>query len=166
MKIKISKDTEILVFTGPESTGKTTCAQRLVNEYGFPLVEEYARTYLNNHGSDYTLDDVRKIASQQIKNEINTNEKYPLIVCDTDIVTLEIWALEVFGSSLEIKDGLISKKHYLLCYPDIPWESDPLRENPEDRLRLFERYEAYLVKIGASYTVLKDGGRNDLQIMH
>ena len=29
---------------------------------------------------------------------------------------------------------------YLLCYPDIPWEPDPLRENPDNREELFELY--------------------------
>lgn len=165
MKIKISKNTEILVLTGPESSGKTTCAQRLANKYQLPLVAEYARTYLNNHGSEYTLKDVHNIASQQVNNEVSMNNNYPLIICDTDIITIEIWALEVYGKSLEMKDDLMLKKHYLLCYPDIPWEPDPLRENPEDRMRLFVRYEALLVKIGASFSVLEGEDRNDLQLI-
>ena len=43
--------------------------------------------------------------------------------------------------------------HYFLCKPDIPWEPDPLRENPEDRERLFKLYERGLLEIGA-YNVL------------
>jgi nicotinamide riboside kinase len=27
-----------------------------------------------------------------------------------------------------------------LCAPDIPWEDDPMRENPDDRHLLFEKY--------------------------
>ena len=30
--------------------------------------------------------------------------------------------------------------HYLLCYPDVPWKEDPLRENPHDRKRIFDLY--------------------------
>lgn len=44
--------------------------------------------------------------------------------------------------------------HYFLCKPDIPWEPDPLRENPEDRKRLFKLYERDLLGLGASYNVL------------
>jgi len=164
MKINISEGTEILVFTGPESSGKTTCAERISKEFRIPLVEEYAREYLNRNGTKYSLEDIHKMASVQIKNEAKVHSNSSLIVCDTDIVTLEIWALEKFGTSLGITDKLVDKKHYLLCYPDIPWEPDPLRENPEDRLRLFERYEQYLKDLNASFTILKAKERNKLFI--
>lgn len=165
MKIEISKNTEILVFTGPESSGKTTSAENLAKEYRLPLVGEYARTYLNTNGHDYTLEDIQNIASQQIKNEVDSKRENPLIICDTDIITLEIWALEKFGRSLEIKDELILKKHYLLCYPDIPWEPDPLRENPEDRVRLFELYENYLANLDIPFSLLKSEDRNEIQLI-
>ena len=32
----------------------------------------------------------------------------------------------------------------LVCAPDIPWEYDPLRENRDDRDRLFDEYAAVL----------------------
>ena len=162
MKIKIPEGTEILVFTGPESSGKTTCAERIAKESQLPLVEEYAREYLNLYGIKYTLEDIQEMAIEQVKRETQTHRNNPLIVCDTDIVTLEIWALEKFGISLCFTDELIDKKHYLLCYPDIPWEPDALRENPDDRLRLFERYEQFLKDLSASFTILKSKERNEL----
>ena len=137
MKIDISIGTEILVFTGPESSGKTTCAKRISTEYQLPLVEEYAREYLTIHGSVYTFEDIRNIAVKQKELERQAHQENPLIICDTDIITLEIWALEKFGTSIGNVDELADKKHYLLCYPDIPWAPDPLRENPEDRHRIF-----------------------------
>ena len=45
--------------------------------------------------------------------------------------------------------------HYFLCSPDIPWEEDPLRENPKDRKRLFTLYENNLIEKGWPYSVLK-----------
>jgi len=165
MIINISPSTEILVFTGPESSGKTTCAERFSTIYQLPLVEEYARVYLTTHGSAYTFQDIQKIAQKQKELEIQTHQENPLIICDTDIVTLEIWALEKFDRSLEMSDILKSKKHYFLCYPDIPWEPDPLRENPEDRLRLFDRYQAYLKASEASFTVLKGDNKKELQLL-
>ncbi len=162
MKIDISKSTEIIVFTGPESSGKTTCAKQTSNEYQLPLVVEHAREYLTKNGPKYTLEDIHNIASIQIDAEISANNRNSLIICDTDLVTLEIWTSEVFGCYLGYKDELRDKKHYLLCYPDIPWKSDPLRENPKDRLRLFEVYEAYLRDSGVLFTILGEKERNKL----
>jgi nicotinamide riboside kinase len=160
MKIDFLESTEILVFTGPESSGKTTCAKRISTKNQLPLLEEYAREYLTLHGPKYTFEDIQNIASTQIGRESKLNSTSPLIICDTDIITLEIWALEKFGCSLGISDKLLRKKHYLLCYPDIPWEPDPLRENPKDRIRLFDRYEAYLNGLQVPFTVLKEYDRN------
>lgn len=164
MKIDIPRSTEILVFTGPESSGKTTCANRISNTHQLPLVLEYAREYLTIHGPLYTFKNIQKIAITQIERELESNKKNPLIICDTDIITLEIWALEKFGQSLGMNDALIDKKHYFLCYPDIPWEPDPLRENPKDRMRLFDRYENYLQNLQVSYTVLHESSRELLNI--
>ena len=47
---------------------------------------------------------------------------------------------------------------WLLCKPDLPWEPDPLRENPDDRERLFERYEELLDQLGKPYAVISGAG--------
>ena len=44
---------------------------------------------------------------------------------------------------------------YVLCKPDIPWEEDPLRENEDDRDKLFVRYEQLLQNLGLKYWVLQ-----------
>jgi len=44
--------------------------------------------------------------------------------------------------------------HYFLCKPDIPWEEDPLRENPKDRERLFFIYENQLKELNLPYSIL------------
>lgn len=164
MKIKICDSVEIIVFTGPESSGKTTCAERIARTNQLPLVEEYARDYLTIHGPDYTLDDIRKIATTQIENERETESTNSLIVCDTDIVTLEIWAQEKYNTSLNIHDHLSNKKHYYLCFPDIPWEADPLRENPNDRMRLFNIYKDYLENKNLSFTIVNEVQRTTLTL--
>lgn len=162
MTIELSKNTEIIVFTGPESSGKTTTAERISIQYQIPFVEEYARAYLNKNGSDYSLQDIHNIALGQVAQETKANENNALIICDTDLVTLDIWAIEKYGRSLDQEDKLINKKHYFLCYPDIPWEPDPLRENPKDRDRLFEKYKSYLQEIGAHFTILHEDDRINL----
>jgi nicotinamide riboside kinase len=42
-------------------------------------------------------------------------------------------------------------------YPDIPWEYDPLRENPHDRLELFEQFEYELKQFGKTYHIIQGG---------
>ena len=69
----------------------------------------------------------------------NLEEKF--LICDTAIHTVKIWSLEKFNKC----DPWIIKQtenynHYLLCSPDIPWKTDPFRENPKDRERIFEIY--------------------------
>lgn len=164
MTIELPKSTEIIVFTGPESSGKTTTAQQLAKTYRLPLVEEFARNYLKEHGPSYKFNDLQSIAIGQITNEVKSNANHPMSLCDTDLITIEIWALEKFGRSLNLIDDLIHKKHYLLCNPDIPWKPDPLRENPHDRIRLFERYKKYLDSIQTPYTILTKEDRANLII--
>tara|TARA_B100000609_G_C17022428_1_gene334411 strand:+ start:122 stop:310 length:189 start_codon:yes stop_codon:yes gene_type:complete len=49
-----------------------------------------------------------------------------------------------------------------LCYPDIPWEYDAQRENPNDRLALFKLYEEEIKKLKVNYIILKGSKENRL----
>ena len=56
----------------------------------------------------------------------------PLLLCDTDAITVRIWSEEKFGRcdprwSSSPRNGRTTG-HWLLCRPDIPWEPDQLRE--------------------------------------
>jgi len=41
---------------------------------------------------------------------------------------------------------------------DLPWEPDPLREHPGDRLRLFARYESELTRGPFRYSIVTGAG--------
>ncbi len=134
-----------IVLTGPESSGKTTIAQRLAIDFNAPLVTEFARTYLDLLKRPYDQSDLKKIAQGQVaaeKKAATTNP--PLLICDTDLWTILIWSEEKYGKV----DPYISKKIkeqktdlYLLLRPTLPWTYDPQRENPNDRNRLFQIYQ-------------------------
>lgn len=156
-----------IVITGPESSGKTTLAKELAHLLGVPLVLEYARSYLEVNGPVYSFKDLEAIAEQQLANERSMfAEGHEHVVCDTDILTLIIWAQEKFDlipdTWMSQYDSIGSESLYLLCSPDIPWEADPLRENPQDRWRLFHKYEQWLegkrnhVMVGGRYTREKE----------
>lgn len=125
-----------IVVTGPESSGKTTLAESIGGELNVPVVPEIARAYLTD--LHYQPSDLLEIARRQLQAEKQG------VVCDTDLQVIAIWWAERFGPVPQalgrMRTGL-DDRAYLLCRPDLPWEVDPLRENPDDRGRLFELYK-------------------------
>lgn len=152
-----------IVFTGPESTAKTSIIKRLTTEYSLPVVSEYARTYLEMSGMSYQKEDLDNIAKMQVYKELAAHLKNDLILCDTDILTIKIWSDKKYktasfhvNSMFEQNDW--SKKFYILCFPDTVWDADPLRESPFEREVLFNHYKKILDDKGARYKVLDSLG--------
>jgi nicotinamide riboside kinase len=58
-----------IVILGPESTGKSTLCEQLANHYNTLWVPEFARTYLLEHGMNYSYQDLLTIAKGQIALE-------------------------------------------------------------------------------------------------
>jgi nicotinamide riboside kinase len=150
--------TKYIVFTGPESSGKSTMAEDLSREMYLPCVPECARLYMRDK-RDYVQEDLYRIAIMQEAYEAQISSA--LVLCDTDLLTLYIWMVEVYGlCDLNWLSTLsLANKHYLLCTPDVPWEYDPLRENPHDRDRLYDVYKDTLDMLKLRYTVISG---NDL----
>jgi nicotinamide riboside kinase len=55
---------------------------------------------------------------------------------------------------------LRQRKHdlYLLCLPDIEWEPDPLRENPDDRWELLKTYRSELNALNVNFVEVEGTG--------
>ena len=58
-----------IVIIGPESTGKSFLSEQLAQHYKTVWCPEYAREYLRAHGTEYTYDDLLKIAQGQLALE-------------------------------------------------------------------------------------------------
>jgi len=145
-----------IAITGPESSGKTTLAVKLAQHYSIPVVHEFARTYLENNSGIYKKEDLTEIAVGQNQQWLN-HQNQPAIICDTEMLVIKIWSEVKFGSCDEEIKKLFNyqeMQHYFLCKPDIPWEYDPLRENPDNREELFLLYEHELIKNNLSYTTV------------
>ena len=155
-----------VVITGPESCGKTTLLESVKHLAEVEITEEFARYYLDDIKRPYQYEDIYSIALGQIAFEndaLESNKK--LIIQDTDLLTLKIWCEYKYKKchSLIIKE--LSKRLpslYILCYPDIPWEHDVQRENPNDRLALFKLYEEEIKKLKVDYIILKGSNENRL----
>lgn len=129
-----------IAITGPESSGKTTLTKALAEALGWRSAFEYAREYLENTNGAYGFDDLEKIAEGHF-DRIKGDDLD--IVVDTDFIVMKVWSDVRFGKTAEKIKELINRNLFdlhIVCMPDIPWEPDPLRENPMDRDVLLKHY--------------------------
>ena len=152
---------------GPESTGKSTLASYLAHRYGGVLVPEYAREYMEKRAcaSAYTYEDVVNIAQQQVQQLQNyihggITEEYRsnVVFFDTELIITKVWFLHKFGKCPDFVEKALHDYPmdvYLLCYPDMEWEPDPVRENPDIREYLFDWYEREIQALGIPYYIIR-----------
>lgn len=148
-----------IVLTGPESSGKTELTNSLSEYFKMPFVPEYAREYFNKKNKKYDLSDLLKINDAQTKLQKATNGE--MVFWDTDLITIIIWAKEKFNTNNEIFEKLLKENiphFYLLCNPDLKWEQDDLRENPNDRYRLLKEFQSILIKRRIPYAHIQGKG--------
>jgi NadR type nicotinamide-nucleotide adenylyltransferase len=132
---------------GPESTGKSTLAEKLAKHFADPWVPEVAREYLEKLDRPYAYEDLLQIGKQQIQleDELARGAKNYLF-CDTDLRVIQVWSQHRYGKVDPWVLEELERRTYdliLLCAPDLPWQSDPLREHPdlEIRQQFFEIYK-------------------------
>ena len=144
-----------LIITGPESTGKSTIAEYLSNALNIELIKEYSRFYLTEREGIYEFDDLQLMA-QKAYSIIDEKKDLNLIL-DTDILSYKIWSEVKYQKTshwIDEKMSCLSHNLYLLCYPDIQWVEDPLRESQHERHELFKKYEQKLIQYNASYFII------------
>lgn len=148
-----------IAFTGPESTGKTTLAAQLAEEFCSIWVPEYARGYLEDLGNkNYSEEDLLNILEGQLSSmEIARTADTPFVFFDTECLVLKIWFEDKFGYSNQAIEKAWKEQDmdlYVLCDTDVSWTYDPLRENPDDRDRLLELYKKELDAADRKYLLL------------
>lgn len=153
-------------ITGPESCGKSILSIELAKHYNTNYVKEVSRIYLEGK-SNYTFSDIINIAKLQLNSEKEKAIKNNgLLFCDTDILVNKIWINYVYNIFDEwIEDRFLQHEYglYLLCFPDLKWQYDPLRENPNNREELFLLYESELQQAGFNYKIISGQGKKRLQ---
>ena len=151
-----------IAFTGPESSGKTTLAAWLSSFLELPFIEEYARTYLADQ-IEYKPQDLDFMAKKQVEWWPNHG-----LIADTEMHVFQIWSQVKYAEVSPVISELLHAQqfdHYFLCAPDIPWEADPLRENPLNREMLFGLYREQLEKYGRSYSILTGNLENRQELI-
>ena len=145
-----------VIINGPESSGKTTLCEYLVKKLDARYIQEYPRIYLEMTDGAYTHVDLLIMASD-IDDLISELDDERLWIIDTNIINIKIWYQYKFGglppsltSFEDNKDAI-----HLLCKPDIPWEEDALRENPDDRGDIFDMYRKYMYEAEIKYHIIE-----------
>lgn len=150
---------------GPESTGKSTLARELAEQFKGTYVPEYAREYVEQKGStEVTYDELCGIARHQIEEitslPFREEPEVGLYFFDTELIVTKVWFEYAFGKVPEWLTEAIKAYPmdlYLLTYPDIPWVPDPARYNGSQAMReeLFDRYEEEVKATGVPYYVIR-----------
>lgn len=108
--------------------------------------------------SNYTFEDVYQLATAQAKMIDSLKGNTELKIVDSDMIVYEVWFQERFQQLPNNWSDLMELGRvdfHLLCKPDIPWESDALRENALDRDRLYESYLKVLHKHNFTFEMIE-----------
>ncbi|MDD9900250.1 MAG: amino acid adenylation domain-containing protein [Alphaproteobacteria bacterium] len=151
------KPVKICIF-GPESTGKSTLAEKLAVHYKTAFVPEYAREVIFANDGDISLADIPNIAQGQIRNEKEAlRHAHNVLFCDTDLITTTIWSDWLFKDCPQwIRDAAEAQSYdlYLLMDVDAPWVDDTHRFLPDERASFLAKCRDELERHDTKYTLI------------
>ncbi|RZJ16705.1 MAG: ATPase, partial [Acinetobacter sp.] len=136
-----------ICFYGPESTGKSTMAQKMAELYQTECVPEVARELITDN--NLTAANFIEIAAAQNQRVIDkTKIANKILFCDTDIITTQIYAKHYLGSHLPELDEYekaLQYDQYFLLNTDVAWVADELRDLGDKRDEMYTTFKKELV---------------------
>jgi HTH-type transcriptional regulator, transcriptional repressor of NAD biosynthesis genes len=144
-------------FYGPESTGKSTITKRMAALFNTEWVPEVARELLITN--DFNVDQIITIGRMQterVLQKMQTANK--LLMCDTDLITTQIYSQHYLGIVPELLyeyEKKITYEHYFLLDIDVAWVPDGLRDLPHLRNEMMNTFRAELEKRKLPYTLIQ-----------
>jgi NadR type nicotinamide-nucleotide adenylyltransferase len=122
---------------GPESTGKTTLAQELAQEFETIYVPEFGRYYCEILGNQCDADDLRAIVrGHNLMAGFAKRRARHLLILDTDAVMTAIWSDVLLGSRPPDLDRVDDPADfYLVTDIDVPFAADAIRYFPDQATR-------------------------------
>lgn len=159
---------QLISITGTESTGKTELVGKLAAHYKTVFVPDYSRQYVAHLDRKYNHTDVVKIAKGIVEEENKMlHYAHRILFSDNDLINIKIW-LQYYKWHVPdwLEEEIVKRKNnlHLLCDIDIEWKADELRENPNERAELFQRFNDELSLLQANYRLIK--GRGDKRTEH
>jgi HTH-type transcriptional regulator, transcriptional repressor of NAD biosynthesis genes len=157
-----------VVLVGAESTGKTTLAAQLAEDFGTSWVPEYGREHWEHKvaGLDVTAvapawsaEEFVHIATTQQAREWRAAESARgVLVCDTNAFATGTWFERYFGERSPEVDRIGAADRaalYLLTRPDVPFVQDGYRDGEHVRAWMDRRFEQLLVERRLPYVVVE-----------
>ncbi|HEY3350358.1 MAG TPA: ATP-binding protein [Thermoanaerobaculia bacterium] len=146
-----------VVLTGGESTGKTTLARDLAARWKTAWAPEAAREVARARRGVLGPEDVPVIARAHVRLADEAARAAeaagrPLVFLDQDLLSTVVYARHYYGSCPPWIVRLAAERRgdlYLLCAPDLPWESDGVRDRPGARDAIHALFEEALAAAGA-----------------
>jgi nicotinamide riboside kinase len=153
-----------VVFTGSESTGKSTLAAEVARHYGVEVVPEFVRAFAEQKGTPIEFSDHGPIARGQIELEdeyiMRATHKSPavpavpappappappaLVIQDTDLLSTVVYCRHYFGRCPTWIEEAVERRRpdlYLLCETDVPWIADGVRDRGHMRDAMQKLFE-------------------------
>jgi nicotinamide riboside kinase len=121
------------------------------------------------HGTQYTYEDLLKIAKGQLALEDQLLEKASShYFIDTNMYVMKVWCEVVFENCHTwILQQIATRPYdlYLLCATDLPWVQDELREYPDltMRQRLYKAYKDIVINSGVPWVEIRGVHHQRLQ---
>jgi nicotinamide riboside kinase len=126
-----------------------------------------AKPLHSSHFSDRRVSHASTIYKEQWELEGSAiNESHKFLFIDTEFIIGKVWYEHVYNKPSTYFDNMIKQypyDFYLLTFPDLPWEADPLRENPGKGLYFFEWYKNILEEHKLPYSIVSGIGDDRLQ---
>jgi len=147
-----------IVFTGSESTGKSTLAAEVAKHYGVDVVPEFVRTFAEQRGGVIEFSDHGPIARGQMALEdeyIARGAK--LLIQDTDLLSTVVYCRHYFGRCPEWIEAAARARRpdlYLLCEIDVPWVADGVRDRGHMREEMHRLFREAVKAAGTPYVTL------------
>ncbi|TAG67215.1 MAG: nicotinamide-nucleotide adenylyltransferase [Burkholderiales bacterium] len=167
---------KLIAIVGAESTGKTSLARALAQEFHSPWVPEYLRRFCDERGrTPYVHEQALILETQRIHEDVALQEAAatyaPLVICDTAPLMTAVYSEFIFGDVALYRRAIECHHRYahtLLLCNDLLWLEDGFqRDGPQVRARIFDLIEANLESAGLSYSVIDgDGHTRTLNAMH
>lgn len=153
---------------GPESVGKSTLAIEISNLYAEAIyVPEVARDMLVTN--DFDTEKIIEIGVNQtiaVQEAIKLNPK--LIVCDTDLITTQIYSklyLSQIPTQLMDLENEVQYDQYFFLDIDVPWVADGLRDLGDRRVEVKALFLKELEQRGINFVMVNGDWQNRKNIV-